>query len=144
SEPDLRAIALEHAEQAVVVALRAVDAHLEEPVHLAVHRFPFAATAEHRRWRVGNGLYDGKQLRGHGRRATIEEVARGHALRRIVLHVSLGEVDPPGCSRFVLPGFGCRGFVPLLRHVSEVRQMLMARWPAPSSSRPSSGTKPSR
>jgi len=64
AEAELGAVALEHAEEAVVVAAWAVDADLVEAAHVAVHGFPLAAAAEHGRRGVGDGLDHRNDLRG--------------------------------------------------------------------------------
>jgi hypothetical protein len=73
-------IAVETAEQTVMMALRTVDADLEASRHVALHRFPVTASREP----LGRCRSHLDKYRAHGRpylgRAGIEEVASRHWL----------------------------------------------------------------
>lgn len=69
AEPNVIALALEHAKQAVVPATRAVHPDLVESAHLVVHGLPHAAAAELRGRRVGDSFDDSDNFRSHACRA---------------------------------------------------------------------------
>jgi len=78
---DLRSFTLEHTEQPVVVAFRAVNTHFVEAVHIAMHCLPLPTATECRWWCVGDSLHDGGEFRSHRSRTAIEKVVCRHGLQ---------------------------------------------------------------
>jgi hypothetical protein len=99
AEAEVGAGALQDTEQPIVVPVRPVHRHLVVAAHVVAHGLPLPTAGELRRRALGDGLEHGEHRHADLVGAREQKLASRDSFRRVVVLVSLEEVDAPWARR---------------------------------------------